>query len=357
MKARTPAGVLVVQTGFLGDVVLATPVLAELKRQWPMARITVLVRPEAAPLLRGHPYVDAVWTDDKRGRERGPRGLWRVAGRLRRGGFDCAVGLHKSLRTALLLALARIPLRVGFRQSAGWFLYHRRAALPASAHAAQRQLALLGALDFDCDGLARPLLVADPQARLELRRLLSAAGLAAGREYVALAPGSAWATKRWIAEGYAQVASAVRASGEEVVFVGAPSESASIEDVRRRAGGGISLAGVTDTAVLVAAIEGAQALVCNDSAPMHIAQALSVPVVAIFGPTSPQMGFGPRFEPAVVVEESLDCRPCSRHGGRHCPLGTHACMKGIAPQRVLAALAEVRQQAPAPVGLGEGRTP
>src|SRR5207249_4059822 len=100
-----------------------------------------------------------------------------------------------------------------------------------------------------------------------------------------------------------------------------------------------------DAAVLAAAIQGAAAIVCNDSAPMHIAQALAIPLVAIFGPTSPTQGFGPRFAPAVVVqEEQLTCRPCCRHGGVACPLGTHACMQELGADRILAALALVRAE-------------
>src|SRR5207247_1671038 len=111
--------ILVAQTSFLGDVVLSTPVFAALKRHYPEAQISVLVRPEVAGILDGHPHVDTVVTDDKRGHERG-LGSLRVCRKLRRERFDLAVALHKSFRTAWLLAAARIPRRVGFRQSAGW---------------------------------------------------------------------------------------------------------------------------------------------------------------------------------------------------------------------------------------------
>jgi len=125
--------ILIAQTSFLGDVVLSTPVFAALRRCIPDAQITVLVRPETAGVLAGHPHVDAVLTDDKRGRE-GGLGSVRVVHKLRRGGFDVALALHKSFRTAWLLAAARIPRRIGFRQSAGWFLYHRCVARDPERH-------------------------------------------------------------------------------------------------------------------------------------------------------------------------------------------------------------------------------
>ena len=118
---------LVAQTGFLGDTVLTTPLLSALRRTLAPASVSVLTTPQAAPLLAHHPDVDAVVVDAKRTRGRGSGGLLHTARRIRRRGFDLAVAPHKSLRTALVLALAGIPCRVGFRQSPGWFLYHRTA--------------------------------------------------------------------------------------------------------------------------------------------------------------------------------------------------------------------------------------
>jgi heptosyltransferase-2 len=352
--AAEPARILVVQTAFLGDAVLATPVFAALKRHWPRARSVALVRPEVAPALEGHPHLDEVWVDDKRGANRGIAGLVRIARRVRRGGFDLAIGLQKSLRTALVLALAGVPLRAGFRRSAGWFLYHRWARVDPARHSAERQLAALSALGIDTRGdPARPYLQPTGAASAELERALRDAGSPVTGGYVVVAPASVWPTKQWTAEGYAAVARRLCGAGETVVFVGAPAEVATVEAVWQRAGCGINLAGKMDAGVLVAAIARASAVVCNDSAPMHIAQALGIPVVAIFGPTARGLGFWPRFAPAKVVERDLACRPCSRHGGHRCPIGTHECMRSIAPAEVLAALEEVRAEA---AGMGSVAT-
>src|SRR5262245_35013825 len=134
--------VLVVQTSFLGDVVLTTPLVSALRRRIAPRRLAVLVRPEAAPLMRGHPDVDEVLVDDKRGRDRGLAGLLRTARRLRQERFDLAVSPHRSLRTALVLACARIPRRVGFRESRGALLYHERVPRDRRRHDVERNLAL-----------------------------------------------------------------------------------------------------------------------------------------------------------------------------------------------------------------------
>src|SRR6184192_4833593 len=145
VSGRAGPALLVAQTSFLGDVVLTTPLLAELRTSLRPRRLAVLVRPEAAPLLAGHPAVDDVLIDDKRGRDRGLRGLLRTARRLGRERFELAVSPHRSLRTALVLAAARIPRRIGFRESRGAFFYHVRVTRDRRRHDVERNLALLDA--------------------------------------------------------------------------------------------------------------------------------------------------------------------------------------------------------------------
>ena len=324
---------LVPQTSFLGDVVLTTPLLAALRDRLRPRHLAVLVRPEAAPLLEGHPAVDAVLVDDKRGADRGIAGLGAVAARLRRERFDLAVSPHRSLRTALVLAAARIPRRVGFRDSRGAILYHVRVPRDRRRHDVERNLQLL-----------------EPfggwSAEPELHLAVTAAAAAAAERIlprgdgplVGLAPGSVWATKRWMPDGFAAVAAALTADGARCVVLGGPAERALAEEVAAGAGGRPTvLAGQTDMATLIAVIDRLDVLIANDSAPMHVACARRVPVVAIFGATTPAQGYGPWGGRATVIEVDLACRPCGRHGGQVCPRGTDDCMRLIEPARVLAA--------------------
>jgi heptosyltransferase-2 len=332
--------IVVAQTSFLGDVVLSTPVFAALKRRWPEGHLTAWVRPEAAAVLAGHPHVDAVLVDDKRGADRGLRGLMRLRARLRAERFDLAVALHKSLRTAVLLALAGVPRRIGFRQSAGWFLYPERVSRDATCHDVERNLSIVSALGIDpMQDPPRLLVVPTTGACERVAALLREANVGQQQPLVGIAPGSAWATKRWTVEGYAEVARTLGAEGYGVLLLGAPNERAIAERVNQAAGGvALNLVGRTDVGMLVAAIDRVQVLLCNDSAPMHIAVARDVPVVAVFGPTHPQQGYGPYSARATVVQrDDLDCRPCGRHGAATCPIATHACMVGINAATVLTA--------------------
>jgi heptosyltransferase-2 len=343
--------ILVAQTSFLGDVVLSTPVFAALRQKHPQAHLTAMVRPESAGVLAQHPHVDAVLVDDKRGRDGGLRS-WRVVRRLRQERFDVVVALQRSLRTAVILAAAGIPERVGFRQSTGWFLYHRCVRRDPDRHDVQRNLSILAAVGIDPEAVdARPFVPCTEDGVARFRSLLRAEGGDPDDNLIAVAPGSVWATKRWTVQGYAALLRNMRSRFDATpVLLGARGDVEYAAAVRQAAGGvGVDLVGKTDLAVLVAAIDRSRVLVTNDSAPQHIAVARNTPVVAIFGPTTPRQGFGPYSERAVIVERELSCRPCSRHGGAKCPIDTHACMRDIGVdevQRAVGALLDRYGDAP-----------
>lgn len=339
-----PARVLVVQTSLLGDLVLSTPVFAAVRRCWPEARVSVLARPEVAAILDGHPHVDEIIVQDKHGLHAGLFGVLRQSRELRRRGFDLVLCLSRSTRAALTLALAEIPLRVGFRQNELSLLFHRRVWRDPSKHDIDRQLSILDGIGVRYEGGVAPLLGVTPAARAGLDDLLAGGGVSPTTPYVAIAPGSSWLSKQWPAERYAGVARVLLERGEIAVFVGNAGEAPMIAEIRRLAGGGIDLAGRTDCAGLAAAIARASAVLCNDSAAMHVAEAFAVPLVAVVGPTSEAQGFMPRGRRSIVVHDaSLDCRPKCRFGGDACPMGTRACMHNVTVEQVLAALDSVRE--------------
>jgi len=337
--------ILIAQTSFLGDVVLTTALARLIAEANPRDELWWLVRPDAAPVVSATAGADRVLTLDKRGRDRGFRALRAAAERLRRLDFEIAIGVQRSLRTALLLALAGVPLRVGFARSPGALLYHRTVRR-AGAHARDRLLALATALDIRLpDPPPLPSLAVDPAAHAAAERLLVAAGVAPGSRFVVVAPGSAWPTKEWPVESFAALAAELSLrSGEHVVVVGTTGDQerarAILAFVAARGAApeavGIDLTGRTSTAELVAVIARASLVVANDSAPAHLAAALGRPTVALFGPTVPAQGFAPLGPRVRIAERRLACRPCSRHGGRACPIDTHACLAGLPPAAVLA---------------------
>lgn len=330
--------VIVAQTGFLGDVVLTTPLLTTLQRTLTPESLTVLTTPQAKPLLDYHPAVSRVLVDAKQADGRGLVGLWRMAQRLRQERFTLAVAAHKSLRTALLLALAGIPQRVGFRQSPGWFLYHRTAQRDTNRHEVERILCIMRAFGREPEECDRTPRVEYPEAaKVQARARLHEHGIASTDPLFVVCPGSVWPTKRWTIESFAQLVRRLETSYGRVLLCGGPDDAEVARAVHQQAGQcGVNLVGQADLLTFMALVDQAQVVISNDSAPMHVAVARGVPVVAIFCATTPSLGYGPYTDNAVVVEKKeLSCRPCGRHGSHACPLGTNACMRDVSVPDVL----------------------
>ncbi|MGH7536261.1 MAG: glycosyltransferase family 9 protein, partial [Gemmatimonadales bacterium] len=281
MEGR-PTATLVIQTGFLGDVVLTTPLLALLaERHGP---VDVVTTPAAAPLLEGHPAVRAVIRYDKRGGDRGWRGLWRLGTLLREREYTRAYLPHRSWRTAMLALLGGIRERTGFADSAAGFTYTRRVTRPPTGHEVDRLLALAAGPDTLPPAVRLGLAESDHRTA---DAWLSARGLEPG--FIAIAPGSIWGTKRW--PYYAELAAAL---DRPVVVIGGAEDASLAEAVIRAAPARVhSAAGALDLRASAALIRRAALLVTNDSAPLHLATAVGTSVIAIFGPTVPEQGFGP----------------------------------------------------------------
>ena len=346
-RAASATRILVVQSGFLGDVVLTTPLLAVLRRRFSDAMLAMLVTPAGAPLVVHHPALDAVLIDDKRGRGRGLRGLARLVGRLRAERFTVAVAVHKSLRTALALRAAGIARRIGFGTAPGARLYTECVARTPERHDRDRILELLVPLGGppSSDDDDRPWVALDAATRARAAELL-AVPLAAGRPLAGICPGAAWRTKRWPVRAFGALVRWLEERGYACVLLAAAEERAITAAVRAAAGGrGLDLAGRTDAGTLAAVLARMTVVVSNDSAPMHLASAAGVPQVAIFCATVPAQGYGPLGPRALVVEKDLACRPCARHGAARCPRGTDDCMELVDVAEVAAAVERVRAAA------------
>jgi heptosyltransferase-2 len=336
-----PVSILVVQTAFVGDVVLVLPLLDLLHEKFPGSMITAVTIPAAEGLMANHPAVARVMVYDKRGADSGPRGLLRMASRLRAAGIDVALIPHRSLRSALLCRLAGIPVRIGFDTSAGRFLLTRRVRYVATDHEVLRNLALAAPLGIPFSGFRIPRLYPSEADRRAvdafLRQCFGRDAVDHPPPCIAVAPGSVWNTKRWPELKFNSLIRYLLDEGWHVVLVGGGADrdlcsrlAASARDPRvADAAGRFSL---LQSAYLIGRCA---ALVSNDSAPVHLAVAMSIPVVAIFGPTVPSFGFAPSGPGDRVVETpGLWCRPCSIHGGRTCPTGTFDCMNLISAERV-----------------------
>jgi heptosyltransferase-2 len=337
--ASAPRKILIVQTAFIGDVILATPLAEAAQLMFPGSRIDFMVIPAAANLLEKNPFVHQMVIFDKRGRQRGIKALLKLAADLRKEHYNLALVPHRSLRSALLVWLARIPQRIGFRRSAGrWLFTHRVPYL--QKHEVERNLDLLRALDAAIPLPAPRIIWDDADTRMVDSFFNDARGWCC-----ALAPGSVWATKRWPADGFAELARRLIAETEAVIYlIGGPSDAELCARLAHEIGNKcINTAGKLTLRQSAALLDRCQILVSNDSSPTHLGVATRCKVITIFGPTVPAFGFAPFGDGHIVIEKNLSCRPCSRHGGHRCPLGTHACMLEISVAEVFSRVLSLRK--------------
>ena len=328
LEARPPSRLLVIQTAFLGDTVFTSALVRSLAQKWPRAEIDLCVAPRGRDIAQAIPGVAHVHVFDKRGADAGLRGLRRIAARLRTRQYPLAVLPHRSLRSALLARLARIPERAGFAGAAGALLY--------TARVRTRERAFL-AREAD---LARGLGAQPAQMALQplpacLDAARAALGPALGERLAAVCLGSEWETKIWPASRVAALVRILVSRGFRPVLLGGPRERALAREVN---GGSIDTTG-NPIGEALALLSLSSLAVGGDTGLVHAARALGVPTVAVFGPTTPLVhDFGPR-QRAVTL--GLDCAPCSAHGSRRCPLGHHRCLRDLDEERVAAACQEV----------------
>jgi heptosyltransferase-2 len=323
---------LVRAPNWIGDAVMATPTLSALRAGLPGARITVLGRPAVAEVLAGHRAVDDLMLDDHRGVHRGLRGRWRLAATVRERGFDAALLLTNSFGSALVVALARVPARVGYRTDGRGALLTVALSPPRrpAPHMTAYYAGLLAAWGVAGDPQAVSLAVTDAERDAAGRRLAEW-GIGRGERVVAMNPGAAYGSaKRWPAERFAGVASRLVRDGAAVLVLGAASErglgDAVVAGLGPRA---VNAAGATTIREAMALLTRCAHLVTNDSGPMHLAAALGVPVTAVFGPTDPT-ATSPVGERVTMLRRPVDCAPCRY---RECPID-HRCMTGVSVEEV-----------------------
>lgn len=340
MRNPLPRNVLVRGPNWLGDAVMCEPALRGLTQLFPEAEITLLVKPAIAELFIGHPALARVLIYDDKGRHAGLTGKWTLAGLLRRHRFDLAVLLQNAFEAALLAFLAGVPRRYGYATDGRSFLLSEPVAVPdrrTILHQVQYYWNLLKPLGLTGDPPA-PKLIVSSDEEAAMGRRLAQAGITPSDLVVGINPGSTYGgAKRWLPERFAEAASGISRMLEKqhgqrvgVVILGAKGEEVLGREIAARLTAPTAvLSGATTIRELMAAMKRCSLLVTNDTGPMHIATAVQVPVVAIFGPTDWRTT-SPYGAPHAIVRQSVDCAPCLL---RECPID-HRCMTGVSVEMV-----------------------
>jgi lipopolysaccharide heptosyltransferase III len=317
LPARPPERILCIKLKHIGDVLLMTPAIRLLHRAWPGSRLAALVPCGTEAVLEGNPDLDEVLVLD---RAQGWGGNWRTIRALRRYAPDLVLEMGQGDREAVLGWLSGARERVGY--APGWSGRWRRVLLSrmipwnGQAHVIEANVELLRACGIPAKA-GQPVLVVQAAARARMAAHLDSAGLRQDQPLVVVHPVSRWLFKAWPEAGCAEVIRHLVAMAGVPVAVTSSPEAKEVEAARRilvRAGVPvIDLVGRTTLTELAAVLERAALFIGVDSAPMHMATALGVPVVALFGPSG-EHNWGPRGDGHVVITAPFLCRPCGKDG-------------------------------------------
>ena len=310
------AKVLVIQTAFLGDVVLATSVINSIKEQIPTATVDVLVKKGHETLLLDHPSIRKVKTFDK---QRKWREITRLIRENRREKYSHIINIHRFFSSGLLAVLSRGKTLVGFDKNPWSRFYTLRLPHPVmqGIHETDRNFTLVSALGIERK--AKPSLFPGENARQKVQAYQQ-------EPYVCFAPASVWETKQLPMEQWVELS---KKQDHVIYLLGGPSDHTLCESISTQSTGRtVNLADQLSLMESIALMKGAVRNYVNDSGPLHFASAVNAPVTAFFCSTVTDFGFGPLSDDSEVKEVSgLDCRPCGLHGKKECPEGHFKCGK------------------------------
>jgi len=315
---------LIIQTAFLGDVVLALSMAEYIRSMDNDAHIIFVTTRVSEPIASHCPFIDEVVVYDKYKDDKGLSGIWKLANKLNSRKYIAVFTPHRSLRSTLLTKLIASGKKYGFDKAALSWIYNNRIKYESSSHEIERNLSLVRThwIDISSD-LLLPVIKVDTEKK----------------DSICIAPGSVWATKRWPVQKWIELVSQPELAEKEIVIIGSENDEEIANEIELKAGNNSirNLAGKLSIVESITKIAECKLIVSNDSAPQHFAMAVGTPVITIFGATVPRFGFYPvgQYDKIIETEKELACRPCGIHGKQKCAIKTFDCMNSIDVRKVI----------------------
>ena len=342
MNDASPTTILIIQTAFIGDTILASHFARAVKDQYPNAKIHFFLRKGNESVIQGLSTIEKVWVWDKQGGK--TKNLIKLILGLREIRFDMVFNLHRHFNSGLVSALMKSPFKVGFQQNPLSFFYTHKVnhliphkSLSGVWHEVQRNLQLLQK--------ALPALVIGDNSKIYkpelplMEKHFTKVAPYISQDYFVIAPASVWFTKAWSEHKYRELTLELAKRGK-VFFIGAPTDKELCDRIREGISNTENLCGPLNLLDSAALMKNAKRVFVNDSAPLHLASCVNAKTTAIFCSTVQEFGYTPLADDSVVVDmgTSLSCRPCGLHGYKACPLDHFKCAEEIEVKRVLATI-------------------
>ena len=310
--------IVIIQTAFLGDVILATPVISELKRIFPGAEIDVLVRKGNESLLANNPHLRKTFTLDKT--EGKYKSIFRLIKQFKKEKYDLAINLHRFGSSGIITAFSGAKKKYGFKKNPFSFLFTKKFdhLIGNGQHEVERNLSIIA--EFGAVTIRRPELFPSEEDFSIVTQIIQ-------EPFYCMAPASVWFTKQLPKEKWVELIDHYNQLGT-VYILGGKGDHLFCEEIisQTTAKTSINLAGQLNLLESAALMSKATRNFVNDSGPLHIASAMNAPVTAFFCSTVTSFGFGPLSDDNIIREvDNLDCRPCGLHGHKACPRGHFKC--------------------------------
>jgi heptosyltransferase-2 len=314
--------ILIIQTAFLGDVILASPVWENLHTAFPNAQIDVVVKKGNESLLAGHPFIKNLYIFDK---SQKVKNLWKLGKTLRANKYELILNLQRFASSGILTILAKGKESRGFEKNPLSLFFSKRFKheMKPNWHEVDRNLSLISDL------------VSSPRRRPQLYPSIDDLNVIHNYQdvpYYCLAPTSVWFTKQAPEQIWIKLIKDLASKQQKIYLLGASSDQKYLDAMAKKAGSEevVNLAGKLTLLQSAALMACAQHNYVNDSGPLHLASATNAPVSAFFCSTVPEFGFGPLSDKAMIIEvQGLDCRPCGLHGHKSCPKGHFRCGEAL----------------------------
>ena len=333
---------MIIRLSSIGDIILTTAVVRTVKKQFPDAMITFLIKKEFVDLVKFNPNITNILTVDK---SKGKQGLKHLKGKIKAEKFDWIIDLHKNLRSTYLIRGSGAVYKTQFSK-----LIFKRSLLvklginlyKAISPVYLRYFEAVKVAGISYDNLGTEIFYPAEDEKIVMEKLIGE-GYDKASPIVVLCPGAKHATKQWLPERCVELAKKLIAEkGFIICLSGGREDKLLCDDIKTLVGAGIiNLAGSLSLLQSAALLKMAKFCVVNDSGLMHLAQSQKTPVLAIFGSTSRELGFFPLPEKSEVVEHQISCRPCSHIGREKCPKGHFKCMTEIQVDDVMAGISKL----------------
>jgi heptosyltransferase-2 len=310
--------ILIIQTAFIGDVILATPLIGNLKTQFPDAKIDFLVKNGNQSLLRNDPNLNEILVFDKKKKV---ASLLELLIKIRAKKYDIVINLHRFASSGILTFLSGAKQKLGFKKNPFSFAYTQSFPheIGNGKHEVDRNLELIKHLTSSLNRQPKLYPSIEDFEAVKTYQI---------ENYYCLAPASVWFTKQAPKEIWLKLIAKLTVENSTIYLLGGPDDRGLCEEIKAKTNSEkvINLAGKLSLMQSAALMKNARRNFVNDSGPLHLASAINAPVTAFFCSTSPLFGFGPLSDDSEIIEvENLACRPCGLHGHKECPKGNFRC--------------------------------